>query len=325
MQHITSRIAFTLSIVLTFSIVSAADKPRNISRQANESKVVNTTTVAASKDSRSPRMSITSAVKNVIADRDEFDGKLRNAVMIVIQQHPETTCWSGTEGNRIFSVVAIAIPDGKPQSQIRQALRVQCGIQVIAELLTAKSLLVLYQSERLDDVTTLKAAVRASFSVLESTGKLQITAQRIAIQDQFVIGIAVADRDKIIATLLAPTQKEIVKSAYRDIMHHQAVAMMEKEQWTDALAFWRHLHQRRLVSTRLYLDAATCFIKLEKKDEAVRIAREAIDKYPKANDAYFYEQLGNILLLDPGNEESQQAAVKAFERANELFDARYEK
>ena len=254
-----------------------------------------------------------------VAGCHELDDELRQAMLTVLRQHPETTRWSGLSVGRIFSLVAIEIPDGKPQSRIRQAIRSECGIRVIAELLTAKSLLSFYQAERLDDVTTLKAAALTVGPILQRSGKLTLDFKRIVVEGKLVVGLAVADRVNITAVLSEPSQKELVKDAYRTVMHRQARLMMEKGHWNDALGFWRHLHDRRLVSARLYLDAAFCFGQIGKQADAAAVAREALETYTDLNDSGFYEELGEILLLDSENIASRKAAEVAFRYADERF------
>lgn len=299
MRNRILRFSAALLLTLTVSVASAADESEN---------------------KAPPGETALAATERFVSDCDDLDDALRQAMLTVLRQHPETTRWTGVSGERIFSVVTLEFPDSKQKNRVRQALRSECGIRVVAELLTAKSLLELYKSERLDDATTLKSAAMSVSSTLQSSGKLKLASTRIRAGDEYVMGVAVAPREEIAAILSESAQKELVKNAYRDVMHRQARQLMEKEQWGDALGFWRHLHERGLVSARLYLDAATCFVHLEKIADAAQVAREALETYADLPESAYYEALGDILLLDEKNEASQQAAEKAFELAAERFD-----
>ena len=78
----------------------------------------------------------------------------------------------------------------------------------------------------------------------------------------FAVAYVIAEQSDLSAYLLQPTELEKVRAAYRDVMHGQARDLMARSSWADALLLWQHLHQRKLVSQQLYLDAARCFQRL---------------------------------------------------------------
>lgn len=93
---------------------------------------------------------------------------------------------------------------------------------------------------------------------------------------------------------------------------------MARSAWSDALLLWQHLHQRKLVSPQLYLDAARCFRQLDQSPDAVRVLGEAIETFAKSGTAEFFEQAGDIALEIP-TEPAQALAEQAYEKAIELL------
>jgi len=186
----------------------------------------------------------------------------------------------------------------------------------VHELLKAKSLLDRYAATGLDDATTLRAAVEQAAGKLEVTGKVKSLVHQAAVEGDFAVGYVMADQSALTAHLLEPAELEKVRTAYRDVMHGQAGDLMQRGNWEDALLLWRHLHQRKLVSQQLYLDAARCFEALGQHADAVRVLNEAMDAFGDSGSPEFFEQAGD-LALDIQSDEAQSLAEQAYEKAIE--------
>ena len=89
---------------------------------------------------------------------------------------------------------------------------------------------------------------------------------------------------------------------------------MARQQWNEALVLWLHLHQRKLVSQKLYLDAAQCFKELGQAQDVVRVLTEAIDAFGEQATAEFLEAAGDMA-LDVQTEPAQALAEKAYRAA----------
>lgn len=79
-------------------------------------------------------------------------------------------------------------------------------------------------------------------------------------------------------------------------MHAQARDLMARKNWPDAIALWHHLHTRKLVSQALYLDAATCFLELQKPADALMVLEEAFAAFAPAAAADWLELCGDLAI-----------------------------
>ena len=125
-----------------------------------------------------------------------------------------------------------------------------------------------------------------------------------------------AEESALTAHLLQPVELELVRSAYRDVMHRQARELMKRSAWKEALLLWQHLHQRKLVSQRLYLDAARCFNELGQQQDAVHLLSEAIGTFEKDASPDFLEEAGDMALAIE-TAPAQALAERAYRMASE--------
>lgn len=254
------------------------------------------------------------ATLTVLEETEHVSDELKTAMSTVVRQHPETTRWSGICENSIFGIVALPLKDGPMKNRMRSSTITRANMIAVHEISLSKSLLDLYEKEGLDDATTLREAVGAIMPNRLLQGKTFFRSFFTVEEENWIVVIRVADRDKIVSVLSEPKELETVKVAYRKTMHRRARDLMKKEQWKDALGFWHHLHKRKLVSATLYTDAATCFAKLDKTDEARTVLLEAMDAFDETGSAFFFENAGDLFLSFHTPEDERQAQ-SAFEKA----------
>jgi hypothetical protein len=238
------------------------------------------------------------ATEAVVAhvERIELSPKLRAAMLTVVRQHPEVSRWSGTSDNTVFSIATRRLGEAGEKDPATPALVRLTAAQAANELLMAKSLLEVYESAQLNDATTLRAAVEASTEKLVIEGHLQAISLNSSPERGYAVSVAFGDRQRISAMLVRPADLKIVQEAYRDVMHAQARDLMARMNWPDALLLWHHLHQRKLVSQGLYLDAARCFAAQGKGDDVVKVLDEAIRSFVNEAPSAFFEQAGDVAL-----------------------------
>jgi serine/threonine protein kinase len=221
---------------------------------------------------------------------------LRDAVLTTLRQHPAEDRWGGRSGNMLFSVVAKPVPWEENRPQALPALLNLTHMLAVHELLGAKSLLDQYASLGLTDATTLRTAVIQVAGRLAVGGKAAGILHMTGVEGTFVVGYVVSDERALTAHLMRPPAVEAVKSAYRDVMHQQARDLMTRSNWSDALLLWNHLHQRKLVSPDLYLDAAQCFDKLGQTTDATKVLGEAVNAFASTAGAEYLERAGDLAL-----------------------------
>ena len=246
--------------------------------------------------------------------RADIAEPVRAAMLTVLRQHPGETRWSGKAGPTLFAVAVKSLPGGQMRKRATPALLELTHMLAVQELLKAKSLLDRYAATGLDDATTLRQAVEEAAGKLEVSGKVKGVVHQATVQDEFAVGYVIGEESSLTAHLLEPAELEKVQDAYRGVMHRQARELMERSNWQDALLLWQHLHQRKLVSQELYLDAARCFKELEQPEDTVRVLSEAVEAFAKTESTDFFEKAGDIA-LEVGTEEAAQLAEKAYQRA----------
>lgn len=241
----------------------------------------------------------------------------RTAMLTVLRQHPGETRWAGRDGNTLFGIAIKPLPQGESRQRAVPAMLELVRMLAVHEVLKAKSLLDRYAAAGLTDATTLRQAIEAAAGQLQVTGKAKGVVHQAAVRSGFAVAYVVAEQSDLSAYLLAPTALEKVQAAYRDVMHRQARDLMARSAWADALLLWQHLHQRKLVSQQLYLDAARCFQRLGQAPDAQRVLSEAIETFAKSGTAEFFEQAGDMALeiqTEPAETLAERAYQKAIDR-----------
>ena len=185
----------------------------------------------------------------------------------------------------------------------------------VQELLTAKAVLDTYAPAGLTDLPTLRQALAEAAEGLDLSGSAKGVLHQAKVRGDFAVAYVIAEEKEVIASLHRPADLARVKGAYRDVMHWQAHALMKRSQWQEAILLWRHLHERKLVSSGLYLDAAVCLKEMKKPQDALTILEEAYTAFAPSAAADWLERCGDLaLLLGPAGE---SLAQKAYEKASE--------
>ncbi len=241
---------------------------------------------------------------------------VRTAMLTVVRQHPGESRWSGRTGTTLFGIAAKRLPKEQVGQRAIPAMLELTHMWAVHELLTAKSLLDRYAALGLTDATTLRQAVVEAAGKLHVSGKTSTVTHQASTEGNLAISYAMADEAALTAQLLQPGEIEQVRVAYRVVMHRQARELMQRSNWTDALLLWQHLHQRRLVSQQLYLDAAQCFKQLNQVPDMMRVLSEAVDVFGKKATPEFLEKAGDMALAVE-TDEAQSLAEKAYRMASE--------
>ena len=239
----------------------------------------------------------------------------KHAMLIVIRQHPDRSRWSGQIDDTLFGLAIKKLP-ANPEHPAIPALVHLAQALAFNELLTAKSILDLYRAADLTDATTLRQAVEGTADGLRVTGSTAGAKQQAGPFGGYAVAFILAQDSALRAELSQPPQVEAVRQAYREVMHAEARQLMARQNWADALLLWQHLHQRRLVSQALYLDAATCFVQLHEPNDAIKILSESLDAFRVEGSEEFFEGAGN-LAMKLSSPAAQAVAVRAYELASQ--------
>jgi len=255
-----------------------------------------------------------SEAASTFVSQGDLAASTQQAMLTVLRQHPGETRWSGRDGNTLFGMAVKPLPQGESRPRVVPAMLELVQMLAVHEVLRAKSLLDRYAAAGLTDATTLRQAVEAAAGQLQVTGRAKGIVHQAAVRNGFAVAYVIAEQSDLSAYLLQPAELEKVQAAYRDVMHRQARDLMARSAWADALLLWQHLHQRKLVSQQLYLDAARCFQRLGQAPDAARVLNEAIETFAKSGTAEFFEQAGDMA-LEIQTEPAEALAERAYQRA----------
>jgi serine/threonine protein kinase len=220
--------------------------------------------------------------------------QLRTAVTEVVRLHPNETRWSGKAGDRLFALVVQQLPASSQRGQLLPAWSKKGLAEALAELCLAKSLMGQYGRARLDDMTMLRAALVSLAQRQQVSGTAREVSQHARQHGNYLVTLVHGPEQAIVATMSTPATLSAVQDAYRDATHQQSRALMNEKRWDDALLLWRHLHDRKLVTPELYLDAARCFHALGQDNDAARLISESLDHYAKEARWALLEAAGDL-------------------------------
>ena len=127
--------------------------------------------------------------------------------------------------------------------------------------------------------------------------QVRVMPSAIILMGALAVAYIFAEGPELTAHLLEPAQLGEVQDAYRDVMHEQARDLMSRGNWQDAILLWRHLHQRKLVSQSLYLDAARCFKQLGQPEDAIRVLGEALTTFGDTANVVFAIFIWKLAML----------------------------
>lgn len=246
----------------------------------------------------------------------EVPKAVRAAMTTVLRQHPAQTRWAGRAGASLFGVAVKPLPSGDNRQRAVPALLELCQMLAVQEMLKAKVLLDRYAEAGLTDATTLALAVENASGRLQVVGTAKGVTHQAAAHGEYAVAYVMADESALVAHLLTPAALDVVRAAYRDVMHRQARELMQRSDWRNALLLWQHLHQQKLVSQQLYLDAARCFQRLGEEQDSLRVLAEAMDAFSNAPAPDFFEQAGDVALMMK-SQRAQELAERAYRTASE--------
>lgn len=220
---------------------------------------------------------------------------LRTSALTVLRQHPGESRWTGRAGQDLFAIVVEPLSTGAERDRAVPVVLSVANARALRELLFAGSVHG-YAAVGLTDLTTLRLALAEASGRMDVGGTGNGVSRRAVVVGNSVVAYAFANQGSLEAAVLAPTNTETVRAAYRDTMHRQARELMKAGNWSDAILLWQHLHERKLVSEQLYLDAARCFAALGQREDVLRVVREAIAAFSDVGAERFFEEAGDIAL-----------------------------
>jgi hypothetical protein len=225
---------------------------------------------------------------SVVAERIGTE-TLKKAMLAALNQHPEANRWSGVDDKHIFGISVVAFTDRDERDGDVRMFRVTARLTAAKEMLFAKVLLDKYAETGLTNAGFLREAVAAANESFAVTGRVTYNIDETFISGNQIVGIVVADRNKVVAIMTEPARIDTVRIAYREVVQRQSNRLIADQKYDEALQTLLTLRQARLFNREHLLDVLRCFIGLDRANGAERIVQNLIDAY--SDDLSLYHRL----------------------------------
>ena len=222
---------------------------------------------------------------------------LEKAMLDALERHPTTDRWSGVTENQIFGIVVVPFTERDVTDGDLGMLRKTAQLLAMKELLLAKVLLDRFAESGLTDSSTLRQAVAEANESLLIHTKIDFSIKETYLDDKWIVGIVVADREKIVTTVSSRTQTEAVREAYRQLVRQNATTLIQKRKFEQALLRFRELRLAGLYDEECLTDVLRCFVGLDRVDDANKIVESLLAK--NSENVELYRHVVEILADSP--------------------------
>ena len=218
---------------------------------------------------------------------------LEKAMLDVLERHPESDRWSGNDKKQIFGIVVVPFTDRDVKDDDLGMFRKTAGQLATKEMLLAKVLLDRFAETGLTDPGTLRQAAAEANESLVVRAKIDYSIKETYIEGKRIIGIAVADREKITTTVTDQVQTKAVRDAYRQLVRRDAATLIQKRNFEQALLRLQELRKADLFDRECLSDVLRCFVGLDRPDEAEKIVESLTGA--GTDDVEHYRRLAEIV------------------------------
>ncbi|QVL50984.1 MAG: hypothetical protein KFB96_11590 [Thiocapsa sp.] len=230
------------------------------------------------------------------------------------QTDPAAQHWIVVRDGQVYSLAALSV-DPVRQGVIKQAQR------GLAEMRARQGLLLYAAGEHLErQGFANREAIAKALSALDNqaNGRLLPGLQsRAGVLDGGVVALAWIPEDRIIASRERPPSSMQFLPAYCDAIYPTAQALYLEKRFADALSLYKEMHERQCAQPlAFFLDAAECFLALDKPLDAQRMADHLLSSFTSSLDSGQAERAGDV--LDRAGDED--GARHAYELAFDLIN-----
>lgn len=202
---------------------------------------------------------------------------MEKAILSALGRHPRSDRWSGNTEQQVFGIVVVPFTDRDVQDGDLPMFRKTAGLLASKEMLLAKVFLDRYAALGLTDSGTLREAILTANESLAVHAMIEYALKETSIQRKHIVGIAIADREKIATTMTGPTLTNSVCNAYRKLVRMDTAALIQKQKFESALLRLQELRKANLFDQECLIDVLQCFVGLDQSDEAGKIVENFVD------------------------------------------------
>lgn len=251
--------------------------------------------------------------------RSNFSEKIKQALSKLIRSQNNQLAWVTESDGRVLAIAAMARPKNDAARRATSILAETAHLRALAEMLLTESLAQKFAEDGLTHRDALKEAVMLASGQLRFAGTVKGYEQQAGLQGDYLVGLVVAPVDQVAIAAGDDANRLAVRSAYGQVISSQAKKLMKSENWDEAIALWLHLHQIKLTSKEIYLDAARCFYHMGKPGDAVMLIDQALKTVGTRTDASYLFAMGD-LAAEIDTEESREIAVRAYQAASKSLE-----
>ncbi len=208
-----------------------------------------------------------SYVKDSLLEQD-----VKKAVIATISNDLDAKSWVTKFNSVIYSLCALNIPEIKNQKVVAKKT-LERDTMKRASLVAQNNLALYLDNGRLDrkiftDKEAADYALRISY--LAKIKGLQSSAN---IVERIAVGLAWVGVESI-SDINEPLPEKQVTDNYCDYLYRRAQNFFNKDDYVQALETFKKIHFMSWANVKAYLGASICFLKMDRPDDAGRLASE---------------------------------------------------
>lgn len=235
----------------------------------------------------------------------------------LVVQNPRQARWARHDKGHSFAIVARRLPAGAARAQSRSLMAAAAHKAAVGELLVLEAIVRQFADEKLDDVESLRSALRKAGGQIDVAGGAKGASHEAGIVGDFAVAYVLAPSDGLHAYLRTPASTDAIKSAYRDAVHARIRQDLAANRIAEGLNRAQGLSAASLQSPELALDVAELQKRAGKREDSLLTLTEAFDKYSASADDNYLDRLGAAALALDGEEGiGADLAFRAYEAAS---------
>ena len=206
---------------------------------------------------------------------------LREEMLKVMSENPKADRWCGATDDFVFGIAMTSYTQEDVEKHQLQLKENFVHITAAKEMLVSKVLLDLYAKEGMTDPQLLKTAVLDVAENLMIAAEIVYLDERNFVSEKIVLGLTVAEKQKVVASLISPPAILTVKQSYAQVLHRSARMQMKEKKYENALKQFMEITKIKgftEINSIALLDIFRCFCALDNKKESENIKQMLCEK-----------------------------------------------
>jgi len=245
---------------------------------------------------------------------------VKEALGAKVEEHRTESQWTALVEGTVYCLATVPIEDDRDAGMRRtlEQAAVKRAIGRATNMLFLQAAGSRLSSETYRDRDVLADALAAYEGSMEVGGRLSpgIQRQGDAVGKQ-AVAIAYVSADKMDLYRAVLPSEERLRPLYSRFLFAKAQSLVADREFNGALPLLKEVHMLGWDHPEVYLETASCFLKLGKTDDAVRMLKGVVDRFDPVLTAAQAEAAGNLMLEAGMHAEAQGAFEAALRRLRE--------